>query len=111
MKDFWDDPARRDGPKRTDAEAQPVVDEFNRLLRDDAIETVLEIDDEALLSTGEKDHRSQAYVNLGEVLLAHTDVLVALSDDKWGGVGGTMDVIRGAQSKTHPHDQHLDRHE
>jgi hypothetical protein len=97
-KDFWDDPARRDGPKRTDVEAQPIVANFDRLVHDSMIETILEIDDEALLRTGQKDHRSRAYANLGEVLLAHADILIALSDDQWGGVGGTMDVIRDAQS-------------
>ncbi len=101
-KDFWDNPARRDGPKRADTEAQPIVAEFDRLLRHDAIESVLEIHDEALLSTGEKEHRDRAYANLGELLLDHADVLVALSDDKWGGIGGTMDVVRGAMSNRIP---------
>ena len=35
-----------------------------------------------------------AYPNLRDVLLEHTDVLVAVSDDKNGGAGGTVDVIR-----------------
>lgn len=91
--DFWDDPERPKGPKRTDADAQPIVDEFNRLLKDDAIESVLEIDDEALLSTKKKEHRDRAYSNLRDLLLEHADLVVAVSDDKYGGAGGTVDVI------------------
>lgn len=92
-KDFKQDPERPDGPERTDAEAKPFVDEFKRLLNDDAIESVLEIDDEGLLSTGKKQHRDQAYTNLRDLLLEHADVLVAVSNDKYGGAGGTVDVI------------------
>ena len=55
---------------------------------------MLEIDDETILGTANPDDRNQAYAELRDVLLEHTDVLVAVSDDIDGGQGGTVDVIR-----------------
>lgn len=101
-KDFKQDPERPDGPERTEAEAKRFVDQFERLLNHPATESVLQIDDEALLSTGKREHRDQAYANLRDLLLRHSDVLVAISDDVYAGSGGTVDVIRVAVSNSLP---------
>lgn len=98
-KDFRHDPALPNGPERTDAEATEVVRQFEALLSDEAIESVLEINDEAILHAADPNDRDRGYESLRDVLLEHTDVLVAVSDDVDGGSGGTVNVIRIAVSE------------
>ena len=54
---------------------------------------MLEIDDEALRDPANKKFRDRAYANLGDALLEHTDMLVAISNDENRGAGGTVDVL------------------
>jgi hypothetical protein len=96
-KDFEYDPNRPKGEqKRTEAGWEEAKKRFRSLLEDAAVESVMEIDDEALLASPDPNDRNQAYQKLRDVLLEHTDVLVAISDDVDGGPGGTVDVIRTA---------------
>jgi hypothetical protein len=96
-KDFRRDPFEpNDAPDRPPEVTAKVVGKFQTLLDDDAVETVLEIDDEALRDPANKEFRDRAYANLGDVLLEHTDLLVAISNDKFGGAGGTVDVLSKA---------------
>ena len=88
-KDFQNDAIKRE---RTPEEwwIAPIRQDA----RSPAIESVFQIDDEAMLGTPNPKDRNLAYPNLGDVLLEHTDVLVAVSDDVNRGAGGTVDVIR-----------------
>jgi len=96
-KDFKRDPSEsEDAPDRPEVESKPIVEHFQKLLCDPAVESILQIDDEALRTSGDKKIRDRAYGNLGEILLEHTDVLVAVSNDKYGGAGGTVDVLGAA---------------
>jgi hypothetical protein len=94
-KDFAQDPNKpKDQRQRAPDELQRFVADFEAMLVHPAVEAVLEIDDEALLDPANPNDRNLAYANLRDVLLEHTDVLVAVSDDIDGGAGGTVDVIR-----------------
>ena len=94
-KDFEQDPNKPKGEReRTPEQFASVVAAFERMLADPATESVFEIDDETILNTSNPDDRNIAYANLRDVLLEHTDLLVAVSDDVDGGAGGTVDVIR-----------------
>ena len=96
-KDFQYDPNRPKGQQeRTPEERDRVVEQFRKLLNDKATEAVLEIDDNALIDSQYPNARNLAYSNLRDVLLEHSDVLIAVSDDVDGGAGGTVDVIRMA---------------
>ena len=91
-KDFRRDPFQpNDAPDRRPEVTAQIVAKFSRLLG--GAETVLQIDDEALRDPANKQFRDRAYENLGEVLLEHTDILIAVSNDKFGGAGGTVDVL------------------
>ncbi len=98
--DFLFDPNKPNSPKgnnkRGDTEWRRKVKDFNGLLEKEVVESVLQIDDEAILNTPNPGDRNQAYVNLRDLLVEHADVLVAVSDDVDGGEGGTVDVIRYA---------------
>jgi hypothetical protein len=96
--DFRVDPDKEKGANiRSDAEWRRAVGAFEELLAeiDRQKESVLEIDDEAALADNGK-HRDHGYVALRDLLIQHSDVLIAVSDDIYGGGGGTVDVIRAA---------------
>jgi hypothetical protein len=96
-KDFAQDPNKPKGERaRAADEFARFVAHFDAMLGHPATEAVLEIDDETLLNAANPDDRNLAYANLRDVLLEHSDVLVAVSDDIDGGAGGTVDVIRTA---------------
>lgn len=96
-KDFAQDPNKpKEQRQRTPEELEQFIRRFGDMLRHQAVEAVLEIDDETLLKTPNRDDRNLAYANLRDVLLEHSDVLVAVSDDVDGGAGGSVDVIRAA---------------
>ena len=102
-KDFAQDPNRPKGQQqRTPEEHARAVARFGQLLEHLAVKTVLEISDEALFTTGRPEDRNAAYANLRDVLLQHCDILVAVSDDVYGGAGGTVDVIRISVSEQIP---------
>jgi len=92
-KDFARTPDKRE---RTPEELQQFIGRFEAMLVGPAVESVLEIDDEALLDPRRPEARNLAYAYLRDVLLEHVDVLVAVSDDVDGGAGGTVDVMRYA---------------
>jgi hypothetical protein len=96
-KDFAQNPNKPEEQRqRTPEELEHFVHRFRGMLGHKAVEAVLEIDDETLLNTPNPDDRSLAYANLRDVLLEHSDVLVAVSDEVDGGAGGSVDVIRAA---------------
>lgn len=97
-KDFRQDPNDHDGSKTRNAEefAKTTL-HFEELLREATKEAVLEIDDEASYQD-----RNFGYAALRDTLLEHSDVLIAVSDDKDGGTGGTVDVIRIAMREGIP---------
>jgi|GEM_PF-2353800 len=98
-KDFAKTPSKRE---RTQEELKQFIERFEAMLANPAVESVLEIDDEALLDSTRPDGRNLAYAYLGDVLLEHADVLIAISDDVDGGPGGTVDVMRHAMRAAIP---------
>ena len=100
-KDFKKEPLTSGARERSKDEWTREVARFEELLDNPAVESVLQIDDEALRSD-ERKIRDQAYTNLRDVLLEHTDVLVAVSNDEYGGAGGTVNVIAIAASLNIP---------
>lgn len=91
-KDFKRDPFQpSDAPDRPAEVIEKLVARFRELLC--GAEAVLEIDDEALRDPANKKFHDRAYANLGDVLLEHADILVAISNDENRGAGGTVDVL------------------
>lgn len=102
-KDFAQDPNKPAGQRdRSPEELQQFIARFEATLAEPVVESVLEIDDETLLTTTNPDDRNRAYANLRDALLEHVDVLIAVSDDVDGGAGGTVDVIRAAMREGVP---------
>lgn len=95
VEDFRNDP--NTGTERTAAAFADITSQFQQLLREASQEAVLEIDDEA----SHQDH-AFGYAALRDTLLDHSDVLIAVSDDKDGGTGGTVDVMRIAMREQVP---------
>ena len=93
-KDFDKDPNQ--DTQRSPQQARDMVARFRELLVRPALEAKLEIVDEQVLASGDPHDRDLAYANLRDALIEHSDVLVAISDDVFGGSGGTVDVVRTA---------------
>lgn len=98
IKDFEFDPNREKGQdRRTPEELKAVVAYFDGLLGEARKTAVLELHDEDLLATGNPDNRDLAYVALRDLLVQHSDVLVAVFDETdERKPGGSADVTQVA---------------
>ncbi len=96
IKDFEFDPNRDDGKyRRTPQELEIAVKTFDTLLEEAKKSAVLELHDEALTATGKPEHRDFAYVALRDLLVQHSDVLVAIFDEaQERKPGGSADVTQ-----------------
>jgi hypothetical protein len=98
IKDFELDPNRDDGKyRRTPQELKAAVDRFDELLKEARKTSVLELHDEELVASGKPGHRDLAYVALRDLLVQHSDVLVAVFDEsRERKPGGSADVTQMA---------------
>lgn len=102
IKDFELDP-NRNNQRRTPEELAPVLKEFRELLAAAEKDAVLELDDEALRATGQRAHRDLAYVGLRDLLVQHSDIIIAILDEaQEGKPGGSADVARLAGQERVP---------
>jgi hypothetical protein len=104
IKDFERDPNREEGNDlRTPDELKEAVDRFDGLLDDARKEALLELDDEALRTTGEPAQRDLAYVGLRDLLVQHSDVVIAIFDEtQERKPGGSADVTHLAAHEAVP---------
>ena len=98
IKDFELDPNRDEGKyRRTPQELKQAIDHFDELLNEARKTAVLELHDEALVASGKSEERDLAYVALRDLLVQHSDVLVAMFDElQPRKPGGSADVTQVA---------------
>jgi hypothetical protein len=99
IADFENDPNKEPGKdKRSPAELADVVGRFDALLTEARKSAVLEICDEATFAPNAKpEHRDGGYVALRDLLIQHSDIIVAVLDEsKERKRGGSADVVHFA---------------
>ena len=104
IKDFEFDPNLPEGQnQRTPQQIAAVVAHFDALLTEARKEAVLKLDDEALRATGLPAHRDLAYVGLRDLLVQHSDIIVAIFDEtQERKPGGSADVAQLAAQESIP---------